>query len=81
MRTVIDKIKSLFNEIENIKQRAIYIQSASSGGSMFGGNFGGANSGTMGGPDDEMKKSLISDIRNYFTKSMRGGIIGGGPAG
>lgn len=50
---------------------------------MFGGNFGlGGGAGNalgLGGPDDEMKKSLISDIRNYFTKSMRGGVIGGGP--
>ncbi len=39
---------------------------------MFNMNMGGNQ-------DDEMKKSLISDIRNYFTKSYRGGM--GGVAG
>lgn len=61
---------------------------------MFGGNFGGMTgsnagggpAGLFSGPDDEMKKSLISDIRNYFTKSMRGGAglitgIGGAMGG
>jgi hypothetical protein len=45
---------------------------------MFGGNFGlSGAAGMFGGPDDEMKKSLISDIRNYFTKSVRGGMVSG----
>ncbi len=36
---------------------------------MFGMN-------ALSGPEDEMKKSLISDIRNYFTKSYRGIGVG-----
>lgn len=42
-------------------------------GGLTGSNAGQAALGLFGGPDDEMKKSLISDIRNYFTKSVRGG--------
>jgi hypothetical protein len=36
----------------------------------------------MGGFDDGNKNSLISDIKNYFTKSVRAGMIpSGGPGG
>ena len=31
--------------------------------------------------DDTNKNSLISDIKNYFTKSVRAGMIQGGPGG
>lgn len=73
VRVVVEKVKSLFGEIENIKQRAVFIQqSQTASGSMFGGAFG------LGGTaEDEMKKSYISDIRNFFTKSMKGGMVGG----
>ena len=37
-----------------------------------------AGLGGTSGPDDEMKKSYISDIRNFFTKSIKGGAVGGG---
>jgi len=37
-----------------------------------------AGLGGSSGPDDEMKKSYISDIRNFFTKSIKGGTVGGG---
>jgi hypothetical protein len=43
---------------------------------MFGG-VGGAAGSIMGGYDDENKKSLISDIKNYFTKSYRAGMAPG----
>lgn len=39
---------------------------------MFGGAFG-----LSGSAEDELKKSYISDIRNFFTKSMKGGMVGG----
>lgn len=68
-----EKIKSLFAEIENIKQKAVFIQAATGQGSMSSQNMFGMNA--VGSQEDEMKKSLISDIRNYFTKSYRG--IGG----
>ena len=68
IRPLIDKIKSLFGEIDSIKQKAIYIQSAGGQGSMLG---------NMSGFDDENKKSLISDIKNYFTKSYRPGMAQG----
>jgi hypothetical protein len=40
---------------------------------MFGGSGSNYPVGSSGF-DDENKKSLISDIKNYFTKSYRAGM-------
>jgi hypothetical protein len=42
---VVEKIKSLFGEIENIKQKAVFIQSATGGGSISGANMFNMNMG------------------------------------
>lgn len=79
----VQKIKGLFGKIENIKAKAAFVHSEMSSGSsmMFSGG-GGTGTGLFkmgsGGPqnlfDDGNKNSLISDIKNYFTKSVRPGM-------
>lgn len=71
VRTRVDTIKGYFAQIETIKQKAVLIQTGGSG-SMFGG-MSGSNSMMGGMSEEEGKKSMISDIRNLFTKSFRGG--------
>ncbi len=43
---------------------------------MFGGAVASFTQGISAGFEDENKKSLISDIRNYFAKNVRpGGMV------
>lgn len=52
------------------------------GGMMMGAAKAGAGALAAAGFDDSNKNSLISDIKNYFTKSVRpGGMIPGGAGG
>jgi len=71
------KLIGLFNKIETIKAKAAFVhtelyQGGSSAGSMLNRLTGQAPQQAF---DDTNKNSLISDIKNYFTKSVRAGMM------
>lgn len=71
----VQKIKSLFGKIENIKAKAAFVHSElGSSGSSGTGIFKTASGVAQNLFDDGNKNSLISDIKNYFTKSIRPGM-------
>ena len=89
-----NKLIGLFGKIETIKAKAAFVHSELSGGSITGAGMGGAGvlskigmgggaqgpQNMAGGYDDSNKNSLISDIKNYFTKSVRPGMQPGSQA-
>jgi len=90
---LVQKICGLFAKIENIKAKAAYVNSELNaahstsmsvmgklglGGSSSNAN---ANQGSGGFYDDTNKNSLISDIRQYITKSIKPGFGGPGSGG
>lgn len=87
---LVQKIVGLFAKIDTIKAKAAFMSSElgnqgnkpDSSGSMMMGRFGLGGSSSQNqqaaqGYDDSNKNSLISDIKSYFTKSIKPGF--GGP--
>lgn len=77
----VGKLIGLFNKIETIKAKAAFVhtelyQAGSTSGGMLNRLTGGAAQAQAPSTfDDTNKNSLISDIKNYFTKSVRAGML------
>lgn len=72
--SIVQKIKNAYGQIEGIRGKAQYLSNPTPvTGSMFAG-LGSGGSGS--GAGDEMGKSFLSDIKNFFGSISYKGAIG-----